>query len=126
MTQEIIKEGEQLGLIINETKTKLMRVGNKDKENKSIALENYVFEEVDKFKYLSRDGSRDAEIKEKIMAANRAFYANKKLLKSRNLAKTTKVNIYNTLIRPVLMYLAETMTMTKKDEENIRIFERKY
>lgn len=87
LVQEIIKEGEVVGLKINEAKTKLMRVGKKDQKNKSIKIENYTFEEVDKFKYLgviiSNDGNRDAEIKEKIMAASRAFYANKKLLKSK-------------------------------------------
>ncbi|KAI4462404.1 hypothetical protein MML48_4g00015188 [Holotrichia oblita] len=59
------------------------------------------------------------------MAANRAFYANKKLLKNKNISKRSKVRIYDTIIRPILMYSAERMTMTKKDEENLRVFERK-
>ena len=35
------------------------------------------------------------------------------------------MKIYTTMIRPVLMYAAETMTMTEKDEEDLRIVERK-
>ncbi|KAI4460833.1 transposase is4 [Holotrichia oblita] len=65
------------------------------------------------------------EIKEKIMAANRAFYANKKLLKSKNISKRSKVRIYDTIRRPILMYSVETMTMTKKNEENLRVLKRK-
>ena len=65
------------------------------------------------------------QYKEKILATNRAYYANKILLKSKILTKKSKMNIYKTIIRPVMMYAAETMTMTKKDEEDLRIVERK-
>ncbi|KAI4460412.1 reverse transcriptase (rna-dependent dna polymerase) [Holotrichia oblita] len=106
--REIIKEGEKVGLKINENKTKLMRVGGKRKEDKSIKMGNFKFDEVDKFRYLgimiSNDGSRDLEIKEKMMAANTACYANKNLLKNKDINKKTKIKIYNILIRPVIMY----------------------
>lgn len=70
---------------------------------------------------ITNNGKPDAEIQEKISATNRAFQVNKKLLKSRNLSKRTKLDIYKTIIRPVTMYAAETMIMTQKDEEKLRI-----
>ena len=74
---------------------------------------------------ISSQGDRRTEIKEKIVAANRAFHANKKLLKSKVLRKETKIKVYRTMIRPILLYAAETMTMTKRDEEDMRVMERK-
>ncbi|KAI4464161.1 hypothetical protein MML48_3g00008977 [Holotrichia oblita] len=75
----------------------------KEKKGDENRSNKVTFEEVDKFKYLgvmlSSDGNRDVEIKEKILAANRAFYAKKK----------TNSNVFS----------------GNDDEENLRVFERK-
>ena len=59
-----------------------------------------------------------------IAKGNTAYYANAKLIKSKFLRKYTKMKIYKTMIRPVVMYSSETWTLTAKDENNLRIFER--
>lgn len=63
-----------------------MRYGEKC-EYKTIKNGEYEFEEVEKFKYLGMvivsDGESRTEMVERIAATNRAFYANKKLLKTR-------------------------------------------
>ena len=64
------------------------------------------------------------EIAERIAKGNKAYYANAKLIKSKFLKKNTKMKIYKTLIRPVVMYSSETWTLTARDENNLRIFER--
>lgn len=128
MLKELIAEGKKMGLKINENKTKMMRP-DKECTNGRIQLGEYIFEEVDKFKYLGvimdKNGERDAEIKEKILTTNRVIQANKKLIKSKLLSKNCKIKIYRTIIRPTLMYAAETLSMTKKQEEELRIIERK-
>lgn len=128
MINEIIEEGKEIGLRLNEDKTKIMRFGRKV-ESGAVKIGEHTFEEVETFKYLgvtiSSQGERETEIQEKVLAANRAFHANKKLLKSNILRRETKMRIYRTIIRPVLMYAGETMTMTKKDEEKLRVIERK-
>lgn len=128
MLEVIIEEGKKIGLKINDSKTKIMRLG-KELGNKKIKIGSHEFEQVDKFRYLgimlSSDGDRVMEIKEKIISANKALHANKKLLKSKILTRKTKIRIYKTLIRPIITYAAETMTMTKKEEERLRIAERK-
>jgi hypothetical protein len=55
---------------------------------------------------------------------NRAYYTNAKLLKSKLLKRSTKMRIYVTLIRLVVIYASETWTLTEKDEMRLRIFER--
>lgn len=89
----------------------------------------YKFEREDEFKYLgstvTHSNDISYEIKQRLMAANRAYFALRKLLCSRILSRTTKVTIYKTLIRPVLSYAAETWSLTKKDVGNLDAFERK-
>lgn len=128
MVQEIVTEGEKVGLKLNANKTKIMRYG-KQTQGEKIKIGGIEFEEVDKYKYLgvmiTNKGDREAEIKEKLFATNKAYHMHKKLLKSKLLTRTTKMKIYNTIIKPVLMYDAETLTITKKEEEQLRIIERK-
>jgi hypothetical protein len=40
------------------------------------------------------------------------------------LKRSTKTKIYKTIIRPVITYSSESWTLTAKDENNLRIFER--
>lgn len=57
-----------LELKINESKTKIMKIGRRFKANKYITIGEYKFQHVDKFKYLdttiASDGNRKTEIKE--------------------------------------------------------------
>lgn len=128
MLEEIADKGEKIGLRINEEKTKIMTIGRQTGKV-SIKIGRYKIEEVETFKYLgimiSKTGSNQDEITEKILAANRAFHANKHLLKNKILTKKTKMKIYKTTIRPIILYSAETMTITKKEEEDLKIMERK-
>ena len=122
---------KQLGLKVNEEKTKYMLVskdGNKRTVTNLLA-DGYNFEGVDRFKYLgvlitNTNESRDC-INDRIIAANRAFYANVKLIKSKLVSKAAKLAIYKTLIRPVLTYSAEVWTLTSNEEKTIATFERK-
>jgi hypothetical protein len=45
-----------------------------------------------------------------------AYYANSKLIKFKLLKKNTKMKIYKTMIRPVVMCASDTWTLTVKDE----------
>jgi len=66
------------------------------------------------------------EIAERTAKGNKAYYANSKLIKSKLLKKNTKIKIYTykTMIRPVVTYSSENWTLTAKDKNNLRIFEK--
>jgi hypothetical protein len=64
------------------------------------------------------------EITIRLMAANRAYFALIKLLKSRLLSRKTKMQFYKTVIRPGLTYASETWTSTKNDTRMMEGFER--
>ncbi|GFT18528.1 putative endonuclease-reverse transcriptase [Trichonephila clavipes] len=65
------------------------------------------------------------EIYKRIIAANRCFYASKSCLKSSFLKLRTKLLLYKSLIRSVLIYASDTWPLTLRDEEALGIFERK-
>jgi hypothetical protein len=122
-------EATLVGRNIKEDKTKCMqikRTGTKDMTH--LKFNNFSFEHVENFNYLgsilNADNKMNIEIAERIAKGNTAYYANAKLIKSKFLKIKTKMKIYKAIIRPVVTYSSETWTLTAKDENNLRIFER--
>ena len=88
-----------------------------------------VFETVPSFKYLGNGIDNEGRIceyvKDRIQPWNRAYAANYCMLKSKIIKRAVRMQICRTLIRPVATYGAEIWTLTKSDENLLRIFERK-
>jgi len=59
------------------------------------------------------------------LAGNRTYFAAISLFRGRRLSRATKILLYKILIRPVVSYVAETWTVTQKDEQALLVFERK-
>jgi len=60
-----------------------------------------------------------------LQTGNRAYTANHHMLKSKIIKRSVKKQMYKKLIRPVVTYGSETWTLTKSDENLLRIFEGK-
>ena len=77
------------------------------------------FERVSSFVYLgtliTSDNNVSAEINIRIMLASRSYFGLVNILKAKNINRKYKVIIYKTLIKPVLMYGAETWVLSKAD-----------
>jgi hypothetical protein len=67
----------------------------------------------------------DIEIKSKLTARNKRYYALGPILKIRSISQSIKIHLYKTIIRPVVIYGAETWTMTNKNEKMLMTWERK-
>jgi hypothetical protein len=69
-------------------------------------------------KYYTWDYKRDNEISKEIKArtesGNRCYFAFQKLMRSSNASQKLKVVIYKTIIRPVVLYGAETWDVNQK------------
>jgi hypothetical protein len=60
--------------------------------------------------------STEEEIKGRISLENKAFYANQDLYKSKLLTKNSKLQMFKTLVRPVVTYACEMWVL----KENMR------
>jgi len=93
----------QVGLNINEHKTKYLRCTKKQRKMDGIDIIQTHLEQVKSFKYLesivNRNNSIEEEIKGRISLGNKAFYANQDLLKSKLSSKKSKLWMYQTLVR---------------------------
>ncbi|KAI4459671.1 hypothetical protein MML48_6g00014287 [Holotrichia oblita] len=122
------KEAGKYGLEINEKKTKYMKIRNEIEENMNhLRTQSYKFEKVTMLNYLgvSLGQTYKHRIKERIQKGYQALGRNKMLLKSKNISKANKIQIYKSLIRPVITYALETVVLNKREEEDLKIIERK-
>src|SRR5215510_4705943 len=51
------------------------------------------------------------------------YHSVQNLLSSRLLSKNLKINIYRTIILPVVLYGSETRSLTLREEHRLRVFE---
>ena len=118
---------------MNEDKTKFLMVAASERTRKFVgshlSIGNKRFEVVNDFVYLgsiiSNNFDTQVEIKRRILAAQRAYFAIRHLLTSKRIARNAKLVMYKTLIRPVVLYGSESWNMTIADENAIGVFERR-
>ena len=72
---------------------------------------------------VNKMNNRSVEVKAELTMANRAYYWLQNHMKSRIISRNTKTLLYKTLIRPVLIYGADTWVLSKQDEHHLSIFE---
>jgi len=129
--QLLEEASKEVGLVINEGKTKYLVTANTQNCSKRHAIETrrYNCERVDSFTYLGSFVNGDSNVSEEItnclIAANRSYFGLKSQFKSQLLSRKTKSLLYKTLVRPILTYAAETWATTKNDERRLSIVERK-
>lgn len=127
------KEANNIGLRVNEDKTKFLMVAASERTKKLVGSHLTIgdkrFEVVDEFVYLgsliSNNFDTSMEIRRRILAGQRAFFGVRHLLTSKRISRAAKLIMYKTLIRPVVLYGSEAWNTTVADENAIGVFERK-
>jgi len=89
-----------------------MYSGKDASSRQDLVIGNYIFKRVDNFKYLgtvvNKMNDKTVEVNARLIMANRAYYGLQNHVKSRIISRKTKTLLFKTLIRPVLIYGAET------------------
>ena len=74
---------------------------------------------------MNTENSIEEEIKERTVAGNRAYHVHKKLFTSKLISRNVILQLYNTLIRPIVTYASETWVLKENMINKLMIFERR-
>ena len=126
-TSRLHDTAEIVGLSINPSKTKTMRLNCKNSD--SIIVEGNELEDVETFPYLGvmldKQGGTATDIKRRLALARNAFSTLQPLWKSSKYSFKTKLRIFNTNVVAVLLYGAETWRTNVADMNKLDAFHRK-
>ena len=110
------------GIRINKEKTKVMKINSRSMSN--VRLSEGELEEVTSFTYLgsivNTTGGTEQDIKARIGKARTAFSLLNKLWRSREISTRTKVRLFNTNVKSVLLYGSETWRTTVRSDLKIQ------
>ena len=120
---------EDRGLKINRKKTVYLRFnvnGNLD-GNLDINLQGQNLEQVNTFKYLgatlAENGDLDAEMTHRIQSGWQNWKRVSGILCDRRISMRVKGKVYKTVVRPAIMYGAETWAVKKAQEKKLDVAE---
>ena len=117
------------GLKINRTKTVYLRF-NVDRNldgNSDINIQGENLERVNTFKYLgatlAENGNLDAEMTHRIQSGCKNWKRISGILCDRRISLSVKGKVYKTVVRPAMMYSAETLAVKKAQEKKLDVAE---
>ena len=89
-----------------------MKCTRKETQLDKLTVDNKHIDQVTSFSYLGTivngNNTLEEEIRERIVKGNKAFYVNKTLFKSNLVTRKSKLNLYWSVIRPIVVYCCET------------------
>ncbi|KAK2165853.1 hypothetical protein NP493_1349g00001 [Ridgeia piscesae] len=108
----------QLGLNINRSKTMIMKANT----NNPITMNGEPLEETDSFTYLgsiiNKHGGTAEDVKARIPKARVAFIMLRKIRRAKQIKTNTKLRIFNSNVKAVLLYGSETWRSTQNTKKN--------
>jgi len=123
-SQRLGTVAQQTGLEVNTQKTKSLRINAQS--NTHIRMAEHEIEDVDHFTYLgskiSKSGGTEEDIKARIGKARHAFVMLKPVWNNRNIHLKTKISIFNSNVKSVLLYGSETWKHTKALDHKLQVF----
>ncbi|VVC36480.1 Reverse transcriptase domain [Cinara cedri] len=130
--RKLINVAGKCGLKINDKKTEYVIIGRRSREyqpGEFMEIDNHKFKRASHFKYLGSIITQDSDLKmemdTRILMGNRCFFGLGSMFSSKILSTKLKIQLYMTLIRPVVLYGSETWTLRKVEEKRLAVFERK-
>ncbi|VDP17160.1 unnamed protein product [Schistosoma margrebowiei] len=123
-TASVAAVSSSVGLNIHKGKTKVLKF-NTENSNR-ITIDGETLEDVEFFTYLGsiidEQGGSNADVKARIGKARTAFLQLNNIWNSKQLSTNIKVRIFNTNVKAVLLYGAETWRTTTTTIKKIQVF----
>ena len=121
----LVENAERTGLRVNVGKCKVIRVNSRN--NEAITVNGLALEDVEKFISLAATvcklGGGEEDVKARIGKARGAFVKLNRVWNSSSVSRRTKIRLYKTLVKLVLMYACKTWKMNEGDAKKIDVFQ---
>jgi hypothetical protein len=118
------RTSEKAGLKINKIKTKIMRLNTKAAT--SIEVGSEIIEDVEDFTYLGSIISGEEgvlkDVTSRVSKARSVFVRLSKIWRSSSTTTVTKLKIFSSMVKPVLLYGCESWTVTEGIRHKLQVF----
>ena len=125
-TDKLAEASQRIGLNISKTKTQVMRLNCKNTEPIKFQNGNNIKETKD-FTYLgavvSTEKGCDKDMDSRLGKAKTVFRKLKRIWGSKQYNRKTKIRLFNTLVKPVLLYGSETWKTNAQDNRKLDSFQ---
>ena len=123
-TTALDKLSERIGLKIHPAKSKVLKIGTPQEEQ--VNVKDQALENVDAFCYLGSiidgEGGTGAEVKSRIGKAQSVFTSLNKIWRTKDISLKTKLRIFNSNVKAVLLYGCETWNASLTCMKRIQVF----
>ena len=123
-TEIVAKTSSKIGLKINVSKTKILKINSNN--NDPITVEGENLEVVEKFTYLGsvidHQGGTTIDVQTRINKARFSFSQLNNIWNSGNISYKTKLRLFNSNVMSVLLYGSETWFLSKRSQSSLQVF----
>ena len=126
LVQEFGRVCQRRKLSVNETKSKIMKIGKNGKENGvNISLNDRRMEEVETYRYLGvdilSDGGMSEEVNHRITEVS--IGSIERHMEKRHISQEAKVGMYKGIIEPSLLYGCDVWTLKVRERKRMEVVE---
>jgi hypothetical protein len=115
--------------IVNTCRPACLSRDQNARQNHIVKKYNISFERMKQFSYLgttlTNRNSIHEVIKSRMKSGNACYLSMQNLLSSSLLSKNIKIKVYGTIILPLVLYGCETWSLTLREEQRLRMFEKR-
>ena len=119
---------ERRGMKVSRSKTEYLCI-NGGNDNETVKMEDTKVPKVKEFKYLGstvqESGSCEREVKKRVQAEWNGWRRVSGVICDRRLPARVKGKVYSSVVRPAMVYGLETVAVTKKQVEEMKVAEMK-
>jgi hypothetical protein len=122
-TETFLGPSGDVDLEINAEKTKYMIISH----HQNIRIANESFENMTKFKYLgmTQISGIHNESRSTLNSRNACYHSVQNLLSSHLISRRLKIKIHRNVILPLVQYGCKTWTLNLREEQRLRVFEKR-
>ena len=123
-TEIVAKTSSKIGLKINVSKTKILKINSNN--NDPITVEGENLEVVEKFTYLgsviNHQGGTTIDVQTRINKVRFSFSQLNNIWNSGNISYKTKLRLFNSNVMSVLLYGSETWFLSTRSQSSLQVF----